>query len=118
MGHTHEHTHNTKNNLTFAIAVSANFIFTITQIIFAFLAGSMSLMADAAHNFGDVLGLLLAWGASLLLTRPARERYSYGYKRTTILAALTNAVILVATSAMIAFQSCYKLLHPSAIDAV
>ena len=78
----------------------------------------MSLMADAAHNFGDVFGLILAWGANYLLTRPAHKRYSYGYKRTTILAALTNALILVATSAIIAFESIYKLFHLTQVNAL
>jgi cobalt-zinc-cadmium efflux system protein len=77
----------------------------------------MSLMADAAHNFGDVFGLVLAWGANWLMSRPARRRYSYGYKRTTILAALANALILVATSALITYESIYKLLHLTNVNA-
>lgn len=76
----------------------------------------MSLLADAAHNFGDVFGLVLAWGASWLLTLPARKRYSYGFKRTTILAALANAVILVATSVLIIYGSIYKLLYLSHVN--
>ncbi len=121
MSHTHHHSHTHSHpqsfNLAFAIAVILNFGFTICQFFYAFKASSMSLMADAAHNLGDVFGLLLAWGANWLLTRPARKRYSYGYKRTTILAALTNALILVATVALIAFESIEKLLQPNLINA-
>ncbi|MBV8802261.1 MAG: cation transporter [Gammaproteobacteria bacterium] len=102
--------------MAFSIAVTLNFAFTLFQMGFAFVANSMSLMADAIHNFGDVFGLILAWGANWLLTKPARKRYSYGYKRTTILAALTNALILVATSAVISYQSIYKLLHISTVN--
>lgn len=76
----------------------------------------MSLLADAIHNFGDVFGLVLAWVASWLLTLPARKRYSYGFKRTTILAALANALILVATTAIISYESIYKLLHLSQVN--
>jgi len=76
----------------------------------------MGLLADAAHNFGDVFGLVLAWGANWLLTLPANKRYSYGFKRTTIIAALTNALILVATSALITYESIYKLWHLSHVN--
>ncbi len=114
--HSHGHHHAQSFNAAFAIAVSLNLIFTFFQIFYAFLADSMSLMADAMHNFGDVCGLILAWGANWLLSRPARKRYSYGYKRTTILAAILNALILVASSAVISYQSIYKLLHLSEIN--
>jgi cobalt-zinc-cadmium efflux system protein len=117
--HTHDHAHAAPQsfNLAFAIAVSLNLGFTLFQIIFSFLANSMSLMADAVHNFGDVFGLVLAWGASWLLTLPSRKRYSYGYKRTTILAALTNALILVSTTVLIAYESISKFLHPAEVNA-
>jgi cobalt-zinc-cadmium efflux system protein len=100
----------------FVIAIFLNLSFTFCQIFYAFLANSMSLMADAIHNFGDVFGLVLAFGANWLMSRPARKRYSYGFKKTTILAALTNALLLVGTSAIIAYQSCYKLFHPSFVN--
>jgi cobalt-zinc-cadmium efflux system protein len=124
MSHSHHHDHHDHAhhghhhhpapesfNTAFAIAVFVNFTFTVFQIIFALMAGSMSLLADAAHNFGDVFGLALAWGANWLLTLPARKRYSYGFKRTTIIAAIINALILVATSSLITYESIYKLFH-------
>lgn len=118
-GHSHHgHAHHVPQSFTFAFAtaVSLNLIFTIFQVVYAYLANSMGLLADAVHNFGDVFGLVLAWGAMWLLTLPARKRYSYGFKRTTILAALTNALILVATSALITYQSIYKLFHLSEVN--
>ncbi len=115
--HSHSHTAPQSFNLAFAVAVSLNLGFTIFQIIFAFLANSMSLMADAVHNFGDVFGLVLAWGASWLLTLPARKRYSYGFKKTTVLAAITNALILVSTTILIAYESINKFLHPATVHA-
>lgn len=115
-GHGHTHHLPKSFNAAFAISVTLNLLFTIFQAVYAFKANSMSLLADAAHNFGDVFGLTLAWGASWLLTLPARKRYSYGYKRTTILAALANAVILIATAALITYESIYKLLHLSHVD--
>ncbi len=115
-GHSHAHPIPQSFNLSFAIAIIFNFAFTIFQAIYAIIANSMSLLADAAHNFGDVFGLVLAWGASWLMTRPANKRYSYGYKRTSIIAALTNALILVATSTLITYESIHKLLNLTQVN--
>lgn len=116
MGHHHHHHHAPEqHNLAFAVATLANLIFTIIEAIYALYAGSSSLLADAGHNLGDVFSLLLAWGANWLLTRPSGKRYSYGYKRTTILAALINAIALAATTTLIAFDSVYKLFNPTPI---
>ena len=121
MSHNHHHDHHHHHtpqsfNSAFGIAILLNFSFTVFQALYALTAGSMSLLADAAHNFGDVFGLVLAWGANWLLTLPARKRYSYGFKRITIVAALTNALILVATSAIITYESIYKLLHITEVN--
>src|SRR5579862_1048953 len=125
MAHTHHHHdhHSHHNhalgrslNIAFATAILLNFTYTSVECVYAFLSQSMSLLADAAHNFGDVLGLLLAWMANWLLSFPARKRYSYGFKRTTIIAALANAFILVATSALIAYEAVFKLFHLTSID--
>jgi cobalt-zinc-cadmium efflux system protein len=121
--HDHSHSHGGHHhappqsfNFAFGLAVLLNFAFTVFQATYAIIAGSMSLLADAAHNFGDVFGLVLAWGASWLLTLPARKRYSYGFKRTTIIAALSNALILVAGSALITYESIHKLLNLSNVN--
>lgn len=122
MGHTHDHGSPQQTprsfNLAFAIAVVLNFSFVVLEVVYALAANSMALLADAVHNFGDVFGLLLAWGANWLLSFPARKRYSYGYKRITILASLANALILVATSALIAYEAVYKLLHLSQVNEI
>jgi cobalt-zinc-cadmium efflux system protein len=103
-------------NAAFAIAVTLTLGFSLLEIIYGLLAQSMSLLADATHNLGDSLGLILAWIANWLLSLPARKRYSYGFKRITIIAALVNAFVLVATSALIAYESIYKLFHLSAVN--
>lgn len=119
-GHGHHHGHHHGEirsfNSAFAIAVSITLLYTLTETGYAFYANSMSLLADAVHNLGDVLGLVLAWIANWLLTFPARKRYSYGFKRTTIIAALANAFLLVSTSAVIAYESVYKLFHLSSVN--
>src|SRR6266550_5200793 len=77
----------------FAIGMGLNIAFVIAQIIFGIAAHSLALLADAGHNFGDVLGLLLAWGANYLgKTRPTARR-TYGLGRSSILAALGNAIL-------------------------
>ena len=118
-GHDHGHSHTPATfGKAFAISASLNFVFVLIEAIYAYMAHSMSLLADAAHNLGDVLGLLMAWGASWLLTKSATERYSYGYKKTTILSAMANALLLVATSAIIFYESMNKLIHPTPINEI
>jgi cobalt-zinc-cadmium efflux system protein len=114
--HSHGHDATRSFNAAFAIAISATLVFTFTEVAYAFYADSMSLLADAVHNLGDALGLILAWLANWLLSFPAKKRYSYGFKRTTIIAALINAFILVATSALIAYEAIYKLYHLTPVD--
>lgn len=122
--HSHDHHHHnvdsaySKINLSFAIAVGANLLYTFIEGGYAIYADSMGLLADAGHNLGDVLGLLLAWGASWLMVQPAKDRYSYGYKRSSVLASLLNAFLLVAASAIIAYESIVKLIYPSPIGEV
>lgn len=114
--HSHSHDHIRSFNSSFAIAVSLTLIYTLVEAGFALYADSMSLLADAVHNFGDVLGLSLAWLANWLLTIPARKRYSYGFKRISIIASLANAFILVATSAIILYESIFKLMNPGIVN--
>lgn len=114
--HSHHHPAPNSLNAAFAIAVTLTLGYTGAEIIYALAANSMGLLADAAHNLGDVLGLGLAWLANWLHSLPARKRYSYGFKRTTIIAALANAFILVATSALIAYESINKLIHLTNVD--
>lgn len=117
--HSHNHSHAPQSfNRAFVIAILLNLGFTLFQVFYAFIANSMSLMADAMHNFGDVFGLVLAFAANWLLTLPARKRYSYGFKKTTVLAALTNALILVGTSAIISYQAIYKFFHPTDVNEI
>lgn len=115
-GHHHHH-HDVPSNITkaFAFAVIINLLFVIVEAIYALHANSSSLLADAGHNLGDVMGLGFAWFSSWLLTKPATTRYSYGYKRTSILSALLNALILVVGSLFIAIDAIHNLLHPVAV---
>lgn len=114
--HAHGHPQEFKNvSTSFIVAVIANLGFTVLEAIYAVIADSASLLADAGHNLSDVLGLLLAWGAAYLATQQTSKLYSYGYRRTTILAAMINAVVLFLVAGIIAFESFDKLLNPSPV---
>lgn len=127
-GHSHEdilapcahHAVHTPLNFdqAFFIATVINAIFVIIQIIAALMTNSTSLLADAIHNLGDVLGLVLAGVANRLVKRKVTERSSYGLKKTSILAALANGVLLVFSCGVIAAEACYKLFSPSAVHAL
>lgn len=101
----------------FLIAIIANGLFVGFQITFAFIANSTSLLADAVHNLGDVLGLVLAWIANGLLKRMPTENTTYGMKKTSILAALANGLMLVFTCGIIATDAIYKLFSPTEVQA-
>ncbi|ARG96539.1 cation diffusion facilitator family transporter [Legionella micdadei] len=119
--HTHSHNHHhgpAQFNRAFLIAIIANGFFVVFQIIYAYIANSTSLLADAIHNLGDVLSLILAWIANNLLNRMPTHRTTYGMKKTSILAALANGILLVFTCGIIASEAVYKLFSPSEVQAV
>lgn len=115
--HTHIPLPNKNNmHIRFMTAVCLNMVLALTQIIYANHAHSVSLLSDALHNLGDVLGLFLSWGAQIIALYPARGRYTYGYKKLTILAAFSNALLLMSSVGIITHESITKLLHPHAMD--
>lgn len=115
----HGHNHNVvTHDMAFLIAIVANGLFVILQIIFSYLANSTSLLADAAHNLGDVLSLVLAWIATILMKRKPTLKTTYGLKKTSILAALTNGILLAFSCGIIATEAMYKLFSPTEIQAV
>jgi cobalt-zinc-cadmium efflux system protein len=116
-GHDHSVDFSNVNN-SFIIAVVANLAFTLVEAFYGFLTDSVSLLGDAGHNLSDVLGLLLAWGAAYLSGRQSSALFSYGYRRSTILAALINAVVLVFAAGFIAWESISKFLEPSPMSEV
>ena len=115
MSHHHHHHYVADTHRIFAVAVGLNLFFAVLEAGLALQANSASLLADAGHNLTDVLALLFAWLANWLLQHRANVRYSYGYKRTTILAAFGNAFLLVMTAGGIVYQSVWQWLHPAAI---
>jgi cobalt-zinc-cadmium efflux system protein len=88
----------------FAAAAALNLGLVVVQVIFGFAANSVALLADAVHNLGDVAGLLLAWGAVMLSRRAPSQRRTYGWGRSSILAALVNSVVLLLGIGAIAWM--------------
>lgn len=97
----------------FIIAVVLNSAFVVVEAAFGFLYGSMALVADAGHNLSDVLALMLAWAANLAAKRAPTERFTYGFKSSTILAALANALLLAVAIGAILFETAHRLFEPS-----
>ena len=103
-GHAHHHLPATFGK-AFAIGITLNIIYVVTQALFGLAAHSLALIADAGHNLGDVMGLGMAWGASVLARRQPDLRYTYGLRRSTILASLANAVLLLVAVGGITWEA-------------
>lgn len=114
--HQHGHSHApTSFGRSFLIAASLNTIFIIAEIIYGIKANSLALLADAGHNFSDVIGLLLAWGAWWLSKRAPTQRYTYGLRSTSIMAALINAVMLMVAIGGIAWEALQRFNSHEAV---
>lgn len=119
MGHDHDHGHSpggTRFGRAFVIGITLNLLFVATEVAFGIRAHSLSLIADAGHNFGDVLGLGLSLGAALLSRKKPSARRTYGYRRSSILAALANAVLLVLATGAIIWESIGRLRHAAPVE--
>jgi cobalt-zinc-cadmium efflux system protein len=119
-GHSHDHGHHHSHapadfGRAFAIGVALNTGFVIVEAAYGFLANSLALLADAGHNLGDVLGLLMAWGAAVLVKRRPTARHTYGMKRSSILASLFNAVLLLVAVGMILWEAVQRLARPEPV---
>jgi cobalt-zinc-cadmium efflux system protein len=115
-GHAAGHSHRSKNfGAAFAIATVLNLGFVILEAVYGLLANSLALVADAGHNFGDVLSLVMAWAAAVLARRAPSQTHTYGLRRGTILAALTNAMLLMVTVGAIAVEGVRRVIQPGEV---
>jgi len=99
----------------FAIGIGLNTAFVLIEAAYGIAANSMALLADAGHNLSDVLGLVVAWAAAWLSRRPPSQRYTYGLRSSSILAALFNAVFLLLAVGAIAWEAILRLFHPEPV---
>jgi cobalt-zinc-cadmium efflux system protein len=120
-GHNHHdnsHGHNhapADYGRAFAIGITLNLAYVIAEAVAGLASGSMALLADAGHNLSDVLGLAVAWGGLRLAARPASARFTYGLKRSGILAALANAALLLIACGAIAVEAVRRLADPQPV---
>ncbi|KZY20614.1 cobalt transporter, partial [Erythrobacter sp. HI0037] len=116
-GHGHAHSHAPADfGNAFLIGIVLNTAFVVIEATYGWISGSMALIADAGHNLSDVLALLLAWGASVAAKRPASQRFTYGYKSSTILAALANAGLLLVAIGAILFETLHRMAEPAPVQ--
>lgn len=99
----------------FAIGIALNTAFVVIEGGYGIISNSMALLADAGHNLSDVLGLAVAWIATNLANRPPSARYTFGFKSSTILAALFNAVFLLVAVGAIGWEAILRLFNPEAV---
>ena len=118
--HNHDHQHPAVTaeqavNKAFRIGITLNLMYVVVELTSGFITHSLALITDAGHNFGDVIGLFLALLALRLAKVKPTEKFTYGFKKTTILAALSNATILLVAIGILGYESVARLLHPSII---
>ncbi|WP_395331564.1 cation diffusion facilitator family transporter [Novosphingobium sp. BL-8H] len=115
--HHHGHHHAVPGNVgrAFALAVGLNLVFVVAEVAAGFISDSMALLADAGHNLSDVLSLLLAWAASVLASRPPTERFTYGLKSSSILAAIANAALLWVAIGAILVETIRRFAEPAPV---
>ncbi|MDB5359271.1 MAG: czcD, partial [Rhodospirillales bacterium] len=114
----HGHSHAPASfGIAFAVGISLNFGFVLLEAAYGLIAGSVALVADAGHNLADVLGLVLAWWATSLVRKAPSARRTYGLKRSSILASLVNAVVLLVGVGGIAVEAARRLGEPTPVDS-
>ncbi|MEY4298616.1 MAG: hypothetical protein RLZZ423_1795 [Cyanobacteriota bacterium] len=115
--HGHPQAHDRGSAAAFRWSVLLNAALTALQLVIGFAFGSLALIGDAVHNLGDVVGLLLGWGADQLSRRPPRGRFTYGYGRSTHLAALVNGLLVFASGAVVVVEALQRLRAPVPLQA-
>lgn len=119
----HDHSHGAGHShapkdfgRAFLIGIVLNTAFVIVEAVYGWISGSMALIADAGHNLSDVLALILAWTASVAAKKPPTERFTYGYKSSTILAALANAGLLLIAIGAILYETLHRMAEPAPVQ--
>jgi cobalt-zinc-cadmium efflux system protein len=115
--HNHAHAHASRGfGHAFTLGAGLNLAYILVEVILGLAAHSLSLVADAGHNLSDVLGLLVAWGATALSTQKPTARHTYGYRRSSILAALFNAVFLLVALGAVTWEAVHRLWAPAVVN--
>ena len=119
MSHSHVHEHNhtlTSLNSIFIVCIIINLLFVIIEAGAGFIFNSLGLLSDAGHNLSDVFSLLLSLFAFRMSKHRSTEHFTYGYKKSTVLVSLLNAIILLIAVGAIIIESIYKLKQPEQVS--
>src|SRR3954471_17145320 len=119
--HSHHHDHAIKLdhlNSAFILGIILNSAFVVVEVIAGLMTGSLSLLTDAGHNLSDVATLALALLAFKLTKVNSNSKYTYGYKRSTIIVSFFNAVILVVSVGFIVYEAITRFMHPAPVEGV
>jgi cobalt-zinc-cadmium efflux system protein len=117
MEYEHSHNHDIKLGTAFKIGISINIIFVVAEALSGVFSNSMSLVADAGHNLSDVLALVFSWIAVILSQRKPTLKFTYGFRRSTILVALLNTIVLLVAVGIILYETIQRLRNPVEINA-
>ena len=117
MSQNNSHTHEVKDfGKAFAIGIALNIVYIVIEVIYGLIVNSLALIADAGHNLSDVLGLIIAWVASYLVKKSATKKYTYGLKKSSVLAAFINAMILLVAIGIIIWEAIGRFAEPQQIE--
>ena len=114
MAHSHDHSHAPDNfGRAFAVGIGLNTLYVVVEVVIGLRIGSLGLIADAGHNASDVLSLVIAWVGARLAQRGPSERYTYGLKRSPIIASLFNALLLFGAMSVVTWEALQRLQDPA-----
>lgn len=116
MEYSHSHNDNIKSGNAFKIGITINILFVIAEAMAGYISNSMALIADAGHNFSDVLALVFSWVAVILARRQPTLKFTYGFRRSTILIALLNTILLLVAVSFIIYETVQRLHKPLEIN--
>lgn len=121
--HSHHHTHHSADmssvaGTAFKIGIILNLLYVAVEFVVGFASGSMGLMSDAGHNLSDVAGMLMAFFAFLISARKANSKYTYGYKKSTILVSFANSLLILAAVVFILVESVGKIFNPQPVEGI
>ncbi|MFT3738150.1 MAG: cation diffusion facilitator family transporter [Breznakibacter sp.] len=117
MDHNHSHGHDTNLGNAFKTGIALNVVFIIVEVLYGFASNSMALVSDAGHNLSDVFALAFAWMGVMLAQRKPTMKFTYGFRRSTILIALLNTLLLLVAVAFIAWETIFRIGKPINIDS-
>lgn len=115
----HDHPHHDVEEMgdrRLVVAIAFNMLLTLTQVVGGIISGSLSLIADALHNFSDASSLLIAWVARKIGRQPADHFKTFGYKRAEVIAALINLVTLVLVGLYLIYEAMWRIIEPQVIE--